>query len=150
ALEPRESTTIEVRIDPRRFTGPKACTVHVTVGPEFVSTATLKLSANSRPDPDAQPTLAPSRLSLGAVKLGEALTRRVIVRGPQPFRIWGVGSAGEGVTLDAPPDGTEAQAHTLNVRCQLERPGPFRRELRLLTSAQEAPLTLTIDGDVVP
>ena len=37
-------------MDARRFTGPKTVTIHVTVGPEYTSTATLQVSANSRSD----------------------------------------------------------------------------------------------------
>jgi RNA polymerase sigma factor (sigma-70 family) len=45
-LKPRESGYLEVRLDPRRFTGAKTVTLHVTVGPSYVSTATITLTAN--------------------------------------------------------------------------------------------------------
>src|SRR5262245_40551071 len=46
-LEKRESGFIEVTLDTTRFTGPKTVTISVTVGPEFTSTADLRLSFNS-------------------------------------------------------------------------------------------------------
>ena len=49
-LKPRESTYLEVMMDAKRFTGPKTVSIYLTVGPEYVSTATLSVSANSRPD----------------------------------------------------------------------------------------------------
>src|SRR5438105_9747880 len=37
ALQPNESTTLEVHMDARRFSGPKTVHVFVTVGPKYVS-----------------------------------------------------------------------------------------------------------------
>src|SRR6516165_4881428 len=45
-LEPREATTLDVSMDARRFTGAKSVTISVSVGPEYVSTAEVKVSAN--------------------------------------------------------------------------------------------------------
>lgn len=45
-LKPRESGYLEVRLDPRRFLGAKTVTLDVTVGPKYVSTATITLRAN--------------------------------------------------------------------------------------------------------
>ena len=36
-LEPRERTYLEVKLDGRKFNGPKDYTVNVTVGPEYIS-----------------------------------------------------------------------------------------------------------------
>jgi hypothetical protein len=47
-LQPGESGTFDVTLDTRRFTGNKNFTVYVTVGPKYISTATLKLSASSK------------------------------------------------------------------------------------------------------
>src|SRR5215471_7017070 len=40
-LEPRESTSIDVAMDARRFTGMKTVGITVTVGPDFISSAHL-------------------------------------------------------------------------------------------------------------
>src|SRR5579875_457338 len=44
-LEPRESTTIDVTMDARRFTGLKTVGITVTVGPDYISSAQLRVSA---------------------------------------------------------------------------------------------------------
>src|SRR5437868_1246360 len=40
-LKPEETGYLDIIMDGKRFTGPKAITVFVTVGPEYISTATL-------------------------------------------------------------------------------------------------------------
>jgi hypothetical protein len=57
-LQPRENDYLEVRMDPKRFSGAKTVTIHVTVGPMYVSTATITLTAQrslSDQDPKAEP-----------------------------------------------------------------------------------------------
>src|SRR5436305_1628825 len=49
-LEPRETATLDVNMDARRFTGPKSVIIRVSVGPEFTSSADVKVTANSRAD----------------------------------------------------------------------------------------------------
>ncbi len=73
-LEPRESGYIEVTMDTKRFTGPKTITIYVTVGPEYVSTAELKISANSRADV----VFNPGELKFGVVPRGKATEKQEI------------------------------------------------------------------------
>lgn len=248
-LEPRESTTIDVSMDARRFNGPKTVVVRVTVGPEFISSAELKVSATSRADivfnpgqvsfgvvtrgqaptqtidveyagtldwrvsevvakdvpftvalkeayrraggvgyqlevkmkPDAPvgaikqeiflktndpgsplvPVLVeatvqtavsvvPPVLSLGTVKAGEALTRRVVVRGSQPFKVTSVEGTGEDVVLGAEPAAAAARVQTVTFRCQFNKPGAFRRELKIRTDLDDSPVTVVIEGNAAP
>jgi len=58
-------------MDGRRFTGPKAVTVWVTVGPEFISTAALQLTANARTDV----VLNPGEFNFGTVPRGTPATQ---------------------------------------------------------------------------
>jgi hypothetical protein len=248
-LEPRESTTIDVLMDARRFTGAKTVTVRVTVGPEFVSSAELKVSATSRADVVFNPgqvnfgsvtrgqtpsqtidveyagalawqvkevvagkdlpftaeckelyrkpgqvgyqlkvtlkadaplvllkdyvylktndpasplvpvlveanvqsavTVSPTALNLGGVKVNEGLTRRVVVRGSKPFKVLGVDGLGDGITLGAEP-GPAAPVQTVTFKCQFTKAGDFKRELKIKTDLQEAPLVVTIEGSVAP
>jgi hypothetical protein len=245
-LEPRESTTLEVHMDGRRFSGPKTVGVRVTVGPEYISSAELRVTANCRSDIVFNPgevsfgtvtrgttparsidveyagalafqvseviardvpynvamkeiyrrpgqvgyrlqvtlkadaplgvlkhelylktndpasplvavlveanvqsavTVVPSPLSLGTVKADTAHTRRVVVRGQKPFRILSVEGAGDGIEVTtAIPTPADADAHFLTLKCQFVKPGPFRRELKVKTTAQDAPLTVVIEG----
>ncbi len=245
-LEPRETAYIDVSMDARRFTGPKTVAIRVTVGPEYTSSAEIKVTANSRADivfnpgevnlgtvaagaapaqavdveyagalnwtvsevvvakdvpveteltelyrrpgqvgyrltvklkPAAAPgdlkqyvylktndpagslvpvlvearvqaavTVSPERLTLGGVKAGDALTRRVVVRGAKPFRIVGVDGLGEGVTLGAEPAAAAAEVQTVTFKCQFEKPGEVRRELKIKTDLQETPVVVTLEG----
>src|SRR5262249_1887013 len=74
-LEPRETTTLVVRMDGRRFAGAKTVGVRVAVGPEFVSSAELRLSANCRSDV----VLNPGEVNFGAVTRGHTPTPNIDV-----------------------------------------------------------------------
>ncbi len=245
-LEPRETAYIDINMDARRFTGPKSVAVRVTVGPEYISSAEIRVSANSRADivfnpgevnlgtvapgtapaqsvdveyagalnwtvtdavvakdvpleasvkelyrrpgqvgyrlvvslkPDAPAgdfkqyvylktndpagqlvpvlveakvqaavTVSPERLSLGGVRAGDPLTRRVVVRGSRPFRILGVDGLGDGVALGSDPAPGAAEVQTVTFKCQFEKPGELHRELKIKTDLQQAPLVITLDG----
>lgn len=244
-LEPREATTVEVSMDGRRFAGPKTVTVRVTVGPEFISTAELKVSANSRADVVFNPgevnfgtvaqgqtptqtidveyagivkwqvsdvviggapytatvkelyrrpgqvgyrlgvtmkagapvgvlkhtlylktndqaspmvpvlveanvqsalSVTPSTLNLGKVSTGVALTRRVVVRGGKIFKVTEVEGTGNGIELGMPLAGSESEAQFVTFKCTFDRPGPFRRELKIKTNLQSTPLVVVIEG----
>jgi hypothetical protein len=248
-LESKESAVLEVRMDGKRFAGPKTVGVSVTVGPEFISTAEIKVTANGRSDivfnpgqvdfgsvghgqtpiktidieyaglldwkvdqvlakdvpytarieelyrrktragnqvgyrlsvsikPDAavgthrhnmylktnDPTnalvpvliessvqslvqVAPSQLDLGAIRTDTQLIRRVVVRGNTPFTIKSVKGTGNGVELGGEIPAREATAHFLTFKCQATKDGAFRHELAILTSLQDTPVIVTIDG----
>jgi hypothetical protein len=244
-LDPRESTTIEVRMDARRFAGPKTVGVRVNVGPEYISSAELRISANSRQDIVYNPgqvsfgtvtlgqtptqtidveyagalpwqvseviakdvpytvsikeflrrqgrvgyrltvtlkadaplgvlkhevflktndpaspqvpvlieanvqstvTVSPAALSLGAVKTDAPLTRRVLVRGNKAFRITSVEGTGDGVELGAQLSTTDAEVQFVTFKCQFDKAGAFRREMKINTTIQKTPVVVVIDG----
>ncbi|HTU91812.1 MAG TPA: DUF1573 domain-containing protein [Gemmataceae bacterium] len=248
-LEPRESTTIDVTMDARRFTGLKTVGITVTVGPDFISSAQLRVSANSRADIVFNPgqvsfgtvtrgqqasqvvdveyagvldwqvteasvkdlpvevslnelyrrpgqvgyrvrvtlkanaplgtlkgdlflktndpaspllpvlvegviqsnlTVSPTALSLGAVKIGETLTRRVVVRGNKPFRILGVEGLGDGMQLDPPPSAAPSPVQVVSFKCVFRKAGDFKHEVKIKTDLQDAPVMVTIDGSAAP
>jgi hypothetical protein len=62
-LQPGESTTIDVSLDTREFTGQDTETIRVAVGPTPVSTCELSVSAVSRTDV----LLVPDRIAFGLV-----------------------------------------------------------------------------------
>ena len=49
-LEPNVKATLDVNMDARRFVGGKTVIIRVTVGPEFISSAEVKVTALSRAD----------------------------------------------------------------------------------------------------
>jgi hypothetical protein len=248
-LEPREATTLDITMDGRRFTGPKSVIVRVSVGPEYVSTAEIKVSANSRPDivfnpgqvtfgtvprgqtpthtidveyagnlpwqlreivvPSGFPftvtsrelyrrpgqvgyqlqvtlksdapagsfkddillktndpnspsvpvvveatvlaalSVAPSNLNLGTVRVGEPLTRRVVVRGNRPFRVTGVEGAAE-IALGGEASASASVVQTVTLKCQFTQAGEFRRTVKIQTDLPEGPVTVTIEGNAQP
>jgi hypothetical protein len=246
-LEPRESTTIDVNMDARRFTGAKTVGIRVTVGPEYTSSAELKVTANSRADivfnpgqvsfgavtlgqaatqtidveyagvlnwqvseviakdapvdvtikelyrrpgqvgyqlqvtlrPDAPVgnlkhdlflktndpasplvpvlveatvqsavTVSPSRLSLGVVKKGEPLVRRVVVRSAKAFQVLDVAGAGGDITVEK--SATASPVQTVTFKCKFDNPGAFKRELKIKTDLQDVPVPVVIEGTVAP
>ncbi|WP_162657397.1 DUF1573 domain-containing protein [Tuwongella immobilis] len=87
-LQPRETATIDVTMDARKFTGQRTVTIYVTVGPKFISTALLQVSAFSRADV----MLSPGQVNFGVVPQGQAAVQSVEVQytGQNPFQITGV------------------------------------------------------------
>jgi hypothetical protein len=70
-LKPQEKAQLHIAMDARRFSGPKTVNVYVTVGPEYVSTATLRVSANARTDV----VLNPGQINFGVVRQGQGPTQ---------------------------------------------------------------------------
>jgi hypothetical protein len=250
-LQPRETAYLEINMDTLRFKRPESRTVsiHVSVGPQYISTATVQVSANARGDvvlqpgqisfgvvaggqtpdrtvdveyagaldwrisevinndapvevaavewyrqpgkvgyhlrvtlkPDAPPgpltkelllktndpasplvpvlleaniqaplMVTPSTLSLGTVKVGDTVTKKVIVRGNQAFRVIGVENLGDVFKFEELPANPQPQ-QILTVKFQAKSPGEVHEQLKIRTDLpQEAPVTLKIEGTVVP
>ena len=244
-LEPRETTTINVQMDGRKFIGFKTVTIRVSVGPEFVSVAELRVNATSRTDivfnpgqvafgtvargqtpsatvdveyagklawqiseatapkeapftaevkenyrrpgqvgyqvkvtlkPDAAPgpfkefvylktndpnsalvpmlvdgnvqsplSVSPAGLSLGMVKTGEALTRRVVVRGNKPFRVVGIEGSAE-VTLGTELSTTANTVQTVTFQFLPTESGTFKHEIKIKTDLEETPAIVVFEG----
>jgi hypothetical protein len=74
-LQPRESGYLEVTMDAHRFTGPKTVSIYLTVGPQYTSTATLRVSANSRADV----VFNPGQINFGVVQRGQGAVQVIDV-----------------------------------------------------------------------
>ena len=74
-LQPNETAQFNINMDSSRFSGPKTVKVHVTVGPEFVSTATVTVSANARQDV----VFNPGEIDFGQIGKGQTPTRAIDV-----------------------------------------------------------------------
>lgn len=247
-VDSRQSATIDVTMDARRFTGSKTISIYVTVGPEYVSTATLTVSANSRADVVFNPgqisfgvvprgqsptqvidveyagaldwratevvsngapidatleelyrrpgqvgyrikatlkadapagtikhdlllktndpasplvpvlaeaivqaslTVVPSTLSMGTPKVGETVTKSVVVRGSKPFKILAIEGLGDGIAAALPP--TVAPVQIVTVKYQPGQAGGLKRELKIQTDLEGGmPAIVTIEGNVSP
>lgn len=99
-LEPRQEGFIEVTMDTRRFTGPKTISIFVTVGPQYTSTAELKVTATSRGDV----VFNPGEINFGIVPRGQTASQTIDVEyaGALDWRVSEVdrGSAPVEVTLE--------------------------------------------------
>ncbi len=96
-------------------------------------------------------TVAPNALNLGNVKAGETLTRRVVVQANKPFRVLEVQGVDGTISLKT-PTGAVARVQTITFQCLFDKdkPGEFKRELKIKTDAQEVPVSVTIEAVVQP
>lgn len=74
-LESRAEAYVDIMMDARKFTGRKTVMVYLTVGPQFVSTATLQVSATSRTDV----VLNPGQINFGIVPVSQTPTQTIDV-----------------------------------------------------------------------
>jgi Protein of unknown function (DUF1573) len=74
-LQPGETGKLDINMDTARFSGAKQVKVRLTVGPEFVSTATVTVSAFARQDV----VFNPGEIDFGAVGKGQTATKFIDV-----------------------------------------------------------------------
>jgi hypothetical protein len=152
-LEPHQKATIDVSMNASRFSGPKEVTIYVTVGPDYVSTATLKVSANSRRDV----VFNPGQVSFGVVPKGQERIQPIDVE-YAGYLDWRVN---EVITGNAPVDvqikelyrrpGQPGQVgYRIEVRLKPDAPpGALKHELALRTNDPASPLVpLLVEGTV--
>jgi len=150
-LDPNEETTLDVSMDARRFTGPKAVIVRVTVGPTFTSSADVKVSAVSRADV----VFNPGDVAFGAVDHGQATTQTVEVEyaGPLDWRVAEVVVAKDqpltaALTESYRKPGKVGYQITVTLKADAA-PGPVRETLYLKTNDPTSPtLPLQVTGEV--
>ncbi|HKB35386.1 MAG TPA: hypothetical protein VKD72_02965, partial [Gemmataceae bacterium] len=99
---------------------------------------------------EASLTVSPSPLLLGAAKVGEPLTRKVVVRGERPFRVVAVDGLGDGLSLGRELSAEAHRVQTITFKVQPGRAGEFRRQLQIRTDLQTTVIPLTIEGTVAP
>lgn len=75
-LQPNESAEIVLTMNAAKFNGPNAQTFYITFGPQYVSTAVIRVQANSRADVQ----LTPGHVNFGVVPQGTKATQSVTVR----------------------------------------------------------------------
>jgi hypothetical protein len=98
-----------------------------------------------------QATLAatPNPVAVGSLKLGESVTKLVVVRGNKPFRIVAVEGLGEGVAAELPTDAKRVQ--TIRVKCQPQKTGDLIRQLLFKTDLDDqASVSVKVEGKVNP
>jgi len=74
-LQPNETGYVNINMDGTRFSGQKTTRIYVTVGPEYVSTATLTVHANARVDV----VFNPGEIDFGLIQHGQNPTKSIDV-----------------------------------------------------------------------
>jgi hypothetical protein len=157
SLQPNETGYIDINMDGRRFAGPKTVTIYVTVGPEYISTATLRVIANARQDV----VFNPGQVNFGIVQHGQspmeaidveysgALDWRIteaVKNASAPFNVtveelyrerptrFRTGKAGYRFKITLKPDAAA---------------GPFKQEILIKTNDPASPtLTASVEGTI--
>ena len=94
-------------------------------------------------------SVAPNPVPLGALKVGDSITKMVVVRGNRPFLVVSVEGQGEGLVAELPAVAKEVQV--IRVKFQPGRAGDLHRQLRIKTDLNDQPaVTLNVDGSVSP
>lgn len=246
-LQPRQEGFLDVTMDTSRLSGYKSVNLYITVGPEYVSSTTLRVSSTTRTDvvvnpgqinfglvprgqatppqridveyagildwrindfvkpdpsldvtckelyrrpgqvgyqvavaikPDAPPgpfrheiflktndpagplvpilveaniqaslNVAPPVVRLGNLKIGESVTKLVIVGANKPFHISTVEGQGDGVQVELPA--TSAKTQVLKVKFLPTKTGEVRRQLHIKTDlGQESTASVMLEGTV--
>jgi hypothetical protein len=157
-LQPRENAKVHINVDSSKFSGAKVFNVYLTVGPKYVSTATLRISANARQDV----VLNPGQIHFGVVRQGQTPTQTVDVEyaGHFDWRVAEVvknSSAPLNVKLEElyrqPAQGRQAGrvGYRLAVTLKPDAPaGPLHQELILKTNEPGSGqiLAVAVDGTV--
>lgn len=134
-LQPNETGFLHMNMDGTRFSGQKTIRVYVTVGPEYVSTATLTVSANARLDV----VFNPGEIDFGLIHRGQSPTRFIDVEyaGSLPWAV------SEIVKSAAAPFELKAEelrnrvnrGYRIHATIKPDAPaGPFKQEIILKTN----------------
>ena len=86
SLLPAESAMLNIHMDARQFSGAKTVRVGVTVGPKFISTATLTVTANARGDV----AFSPGEIDFGNLQRGQTPTKTIDVEYTGALADWRV------------------------------------------------------------
>jgi hypothetical protein len=150
-LQPNEVGSLDINMDGTRFVGPKTIRIFVTVGPEFVSTATLTVSANARMDV----VFNPGEIDFGLVSRGQAPVRHIDVEyaGSFDWRVLEiVKSAASPFDLKVADLTTGPGVRGYRITATLKPDAPadkFKQEIILKTNDPSAPvLTFNILGNI--
>lgn len=138
-LQPNEKGTFTVTMDTGKFNGPNAQLVYVTVGPQYLNTAVLRIVANSRADVTLG---APGAIDFGVVAVGTTPAKTVLLEYTGRQRDWAI----TGVAQPAGPVAvavTAAGKGRFSVTATLKAdapPGPLADTVSLTTNDPTAPV----------
>lgn len=154
-LQPGETATLNVSMDARQFIGSKTVRVFVTVGPKYISTATLTVSANARGDV----AFTPADIDFGNLQRGQTPSKPIDIEYTGTVSDWRVT---EIVKSSAAPfelkveelprlvNSTPRKGYRIHATMKIDAVGgSFRQEVVLKTNDPAAPvLTFNVIGNV--
>jgi hypothetical protein len=154
-VPPGESVTLNVNMDARQFVGSKTVKIMVTVGPKFISTATLTVSANARGDV----SFTPNEIDFGNIQHGQTTTKAIEIEymgGMGDWRVNEIVKSGaapfELKVEELPRLVNNAQRKGYRILATMKADaasGSFRQEIVLKTNDPTAPmLTFQVVGNV--
>jgi hypothetical protein len=140
-LQPREAAYLDVTMDAHRFTGPKTVSIYLTLGPQYTSTATLRVSANSRADV----VFNPGEVNFGVVQRGHNPVQTIEVEyaGLLDWRVNDIDKGGAPVDVVLEQLYREPGRVGYRLRTTLNAdaaPGLLKQELFLKTNDPASPL----------
>ncbi|MBI3408568.1 MAG: DUF1573 domain-containing protein [Planctomycetes bacterium] len=150
-IQPGDSASLDINMDGTRFTGYKPITIFVTVGPEYISTATLNVTANQRLDV----VFNPGEIDFGLVQRGQQPSKAIDIEyaGAQPWAV------SEIVKNSASPfelkveelKGRANRGYRIFATLKTDAPaGPFKHEVILKTNDTTSPtLSFNVLGNVL-
>lgn len=94
---------------------------------------TVEIEAPAKPNPQSKPGVpAPPSVSMGMLRPGDEIERKVILRGAKPFRITSISGTDEEVRVRE-TTGHMRSVHVLTVTLRPSSPGLINRTLRIRT-----------------
>lgn len=149
-LKPKESGELTVTVDGTKVDGPKFARIFVTVGPDFVSTATLVVKA----EPELDIVMEPRILDFGTLSPGSGGSKTVQIKRPgkPEWRIVGVAERAKSSLSVKVEEKTEGKERSYQVVVALKEKlpaGAFKEEVVLKTNdAAEATLSFPVLANV--
>jgi hypothetical protein len=96
-------------------------------------------------------SVTPDKIPLGSdVRVGDEITRRVVVRGAKPFKVTKVDGVGESIEIVGKLPEKPLTAQTITFKCKPDKDGEFKKTLLIKTDLQEKPVSVLIEGKVEP
>lgn len=150
-LQPNETAELPISMNTAKFSGSNSQTVYVTFGPNYISTAIIRMSANSRTDVQ----LNPGQINFGTVTAGSKPVQTVTLEYHGRQRDWKVTEIlkPEGpfeVSLKEVGRGFLTNKYQISVGLNADAPaGPISETLSLKTNDPTAPVVnVNVSGRV--
>lgn len=97
--------------------------------------------------------VAPNKVRLDPVTVGQATGQRVSIRAAKPFRIVGVDGVGDGVSVELPPAGIPGapvpNVQVITVKFEPAVPGIVSRVIRIRTDLDGGIASIPIEGEAI-